>query len=171
MKARKNLSGILPMILDAGSGHKPLNAPSTVIHIDKYPNRIPNFINATIEHLPLRNGIIKKVYASHVLEHSLEPRQALLEFRRVATSEVEIRVPNLCYQHTEQNDHYYTWTAYTIYNLMKTVFPEVEVKHNFRIMGGDLIDHLRIQGLIRLIRWITKFETIVIGRPTLRKTK
>ena len=146
------------MLLDVGCGN---NACGDInLDLKYYPNS-EQFIIADAQNLPFR-PIFKKVYASHVLEHCLNPIKALREFGSVAQL-VEIRVPDKCYQIREQDDHLYTWTRDSLYNLLKKFFHHVIVTSNFRIKGGDMIQKLRLEGLIRLTRWITKQEIVAVA--------
>lgn len=152
------------MNLDAGSGPNP--RPGNYLHIDIVPYDYPLFFKVDVEKgLPFPDNFFPKVYSSHLLEHVKNPLFTLREFNRVAVDEVEIRVPEKCYQYNEQKDHYYTWTRETLRNLMELVFDDVEVKSNFRVHGYDSIRFLRFEGLVRLLRLITKHEIIATGRP------
>lgn len=158
--------------LDVGCGNRPLHESSqdsfTIIHVDKDPVRLLGLfvVVADAHMLPFRRGIFWRIYASHVLEHCLVPLRVLLEFGQAITRRgyVEVRIPDKVYQVHEQFDHFYTWTASTIGNLMSMVFDDVHVTSNFRVFGHDVLELLKLEGVIRYFRLITKSEIVAIGR-------
>jgi len=55
--------------------------------------KIPNFIRADAQHLPFRDKIFEKAYASHIIEHLEDPYAFLRECKRVAYA-AEILCPH-----------------------------------------------------------------------------
>lgn len=158
--------------LDVGCGNRPLSESpedsDIIVHMDKDPVRLLGLfvVVADAHMMPFRRGIFWRIYASHVLEHCMVPLRALIEFGQAITrwGYVEVRIPDKVYQVHEQIDHFYTWTASTIGNLMSLVFDDVTVTSNFRVFGHDALGLMKLEGIIRLFRLITKSEIVAIGR-------
>jgi len=150
------------MILDVGCGCKPrINA---TVHTDKKRLKyMKDFVRCDNHYLPFQDKVFERVYCSHSLEHCLNPTQVLTEFQRICSRMVEIRVPDAGYQFKEQRNHLYSWTKNTFYNLMSIFFEDVTIKSNLRIHGSDTIQMFKVEGLIRLLRMVTKHELVGVG--------
>lgn len=125
-------------ILDVGCGNKP--HPKAFACGDLYlgisihrrtsvePKKLRNFVRFDCYHLPFKAGSFDIVYASHVLEHLENPLNALKEWQRVAPK-VIVRTPDLRgIMAEEKMSHLYTWSRWSLENLLRKVFRKVEVK-------------------------------------------
>ena len=78
--------------------------------------------------LPFKDKAFQKTICSHILEHLHTPLKAIKEWNRVTDLKVIVKVPNLTDLHMdESNDHIYTWSKASLYNLLSSVFPHVEI--------------------------------------------
>jgi len=97
-------------VLDVGCGHRPRGDVNVDLFVeatahraadqrvnDDVPlnvHRIANFVRADASHLPFRDGVFRKVYSWHLIEHLSEPESFLTECCRVAAEDIEVRCPN-----------------------------------------------------------------------------
>ena len=78
------------MILDVGIGvgkwHEFTPHLRGDVEVDRYKPlaRIPNFVQADLEHLPFKNQAFEQAYAYNVLEHIQNPYNGIGELRRVS---------------------------------------------------------------------------------------
>lgn len=123
--------------LDIGCGRIPKGDVNIDLFVGKThspfhfinPKLIKNFVKGDAQHLPFRNNCFQIVYSSHVLEHLINPLQALKEFKRVSNMFVVIRVPHAnFYRGIESKEHIFSWNSYTLRNLLKKLFRNVDVK-------------------------------------------
>ena len=150
------------MIIDIGCGGRPKGdvnvdlfydiSSHTVFKID--PRDIRNFIIADAHHLPIRSNSFDLAICYHILEHLINPAQALKEIRRIAKS-VFIKIPNSPIR--EHEKHLYTWSETSIRNLLSLYFSHVETW-----MDSSIYD-LRKS---RIMRLIAKMK--VLSYPLLR---
>lgn len=132
------------MILDVGCGANPHGN----VNIDAYPeNRehcakgwnpkeVENFVLADAHKLPFRNKTFNGVICFHALEHLENPLMALTEMNRVCNGIIEIRVPSQ-YSISRPKTHLFTWNMDTLSNLLKRIFPHVEVSYtnDIQVLG------------------------------------
>jgi len=128
--------------LDVGCGGKPTGDVNIDLHIQK----VSNFIAADAHYLPFRDRVFRLIYCHYVLEHCLYPLKVLEEFKRVSYSHVIIHVPNRQGSEDSSPGHLYSWTPFTLKNLLEKVFPYVEVNPGFEIRGGGLLRKLGLLG-------------------------
>jgi len=135
------------MILDVGCGAFPKGKRSRDVNVDLFlepvqaaekedikPKEVPNFVLADAHFLPFRDNVFTVVHSSHLLEHLVNPFNALLEFKRVSKAVVYVEVP--CGSRTP-NDcpyHLYSWDYNTFRNLLKKIFPHVKIYTAERIV-------------------------------------
>lgn len=113
-------------VLDVGCGVRHMGD----VNVDLDRSVKPDVVcDATF--LPFKCSVFRVVFASHVLEHLVNPVCALIEWKRVSKSFVVIWVPNLAlhrYDECRKFPHLYSWNATTLRNLLNNVFPSVKVK-------------------------------------------
>jgi len=136
------------MILDCACGLNPVeNTRDFTVHVDiertylGKKNAADNIVDA--HHLPFKNNSFDIVYSAHTLEHCQHPLIVLREFRRVAPLLV-IKVPNATYNRgglNEDDGHLYSWTSKSFYQLLKQVYPNVNLK---------MRKHWKIRGYTRV---------------------
>jgi len=146
------------MIIDIGCGGRPKGdvnidlfydiSPHTVFKIN--PRKIRNFIIADAHHLPIRSNSFDLAICHHVLEHLINPAQALEEIRRIAKSVFNSPI-------IEHEKHLYTWSETSIRNLLSLYFSHVETW-----VDSSIYDLRRS----RLMRLIAKMR--VLSYPILR---
>lgn len=124
--------------LDVGCG----NNPRGDVNLDCFPDRreqcvirwnpkkVKNFILADCENLPFQDGVFRRIFAIHVLEHLKNPHQALKEWKRVGKI-IDIRVPS-AYDLDQTRTHIYTWNQTTLTNLLDMIFENVKVFYTTR---------------------------------------
>jgi hypothetical protein len=97
-------------VLDVGCGHRPRGDVNVDLFVEATAHRaadqrinddvalhvheIPNFVRADACRLPFRDGVFRRVYSWHLIEHLQEPEAFLDECCRVAAEEIEVRCPN-----------------------------------------------------------------------------
>jgi len=150
------------MIIDIGCGGRPKGDvnidlffkenPHTVFKIE--PRKIRNFIIADAHQLPIRSNSFDLAICHHVLEHLINPAQALREMKRIAKS-VFIKIPNSPIR--EHEKHLYTWSETSIRNLLSLYFNHVETW-----MDSSIYEIRRS----RIIKLIAKMK--VLSYPILR---
>jgi len=71
--------------------------------------------------LPFKDASFDHVRIAHVLEHLYRPMDALDEIYRVCKPEatVHIEVPNASVVNHERGDHMYSWTKWTLHNILR----------------------------------------------------
>jgi SAM-dependent methyltransferase len=86
--------------LDVGCGHAPkgdvnvdLLVPESDLRWNQNVSGIPNFVKASAEYLPFKNGSFEEVYCAHLLEHFDDPNLAIQELFRVSNFVILITVP------------------------------------------------------------------------------
>lgn len=125
------------LVLDIGSGGSPrgcvnIDIPNSRHHRGKDvdPRRVSNFIYADAHNLPFREEPFSKIVCHHVLEHLVNPHQALKEMGRVCNGTVRIIVPSqFNIGDTGSRVHLYTWNHTTLRNLFEKIFKEVKVDY------------------------------------------
>jgi SAM-dependent methyltransferase len=126
------------MILDVGCGNSPKGDVNCDLYRKNTPHlmgdtriqntKIPNFVLCDATHLPFKDKVFEKAYASQVLEHILHPALLIEEMKRVATRMVTFDVPNLRRLTPEENPfHIYSWSDRTLANLLKRYFRDVTI--------------------------------------------
>lgn len=133
------------MKLDIGCGHNltgDVNVDLVTVKTDKF------FVKADAHNLPFRNQSFESAYSSHMMEHLLNPIQALKEMRRVA-SKVELRLPSI-YSLDLTTEHLYSWNIISFTNFLKIVFAHVDVRYTqrWRVVQGRIGKYFRIVNLI-----------------------
>ena len=120
-----------------------------------------------LHHLPFRSGVFNLVYCSHVLEHVLHPAVVVGELRRVAGSQLIIKVPNrITIFDEESKDHLYTWTPGSLENLLRKYFSHVEIHTWTRRIRGRFLREIPLIGypLIRVLNRLIKNEIVAMCR-------
>jgi ubiquinone/menaquinone biosynthesis C-methylase UbiE len=117
-------------ILDIGCGGNPLFCKGEVIHADLGGVHLE--VKCDAHHLPFKDNCFKIVYASHVIEHCLDPKKVLEEFRRVSSMLVIIKVINAKVDYACET-HFYSWNEVTLENFLKAFFKEVNIYHSIRV--------------------------------------
>ncbi len=140
------------MKLDVGCGDKPKGDVNCDLYIGSSPHfadkehglidpkQIPNFVNCDANYLPFRSNSFDVVIGSHLLEHCKHPFNVLKEFQRVTSKRVIIEVPNLrkiVFQ--EPPTHLFTWSEYSLRNLMEQFFSEVEIHQAYQRVRGRIL--------------------------------
>ena len=125
------------LILDIGSGINPLKGKN-IIHADiKKANDCLEVV-ADAQNLPFRDNSFEIVHASHVLEHLINPFQALTEFKRITKKIVIVKVPNASYEdcvYLLSPDHLFSWNVITLRQFLEKVFLKVKVLEDLRYKG------------------------------------
>lgn len=128
-------------IMDVGCGSVfgllPLESEN-VIHIDI---EVTDFNKSILEvqcdahNLPFKEDSVDIVYCSHTLEHCENPLMVLRELKRVSKKMVVVRVPCLNASIAgEGSGHLFTWSQFSLTNLLRRVFPKVKVSQTSRQM-------------------------------------
>lgn len=106
------------------------------MNIDAYPNsleqhrrhwnpkNVKNFIWADAHYLPFKKKVFRKTILIHVLEHLHSPIEVLKEINRIS-QEVLILTPSE-FDIGKTTTHIYTWNPFTLENLLKLVFLNVD---------------------------------------------
>lgn len=88
------------MKLDVGCGHAPkgdvnvdLLVPESDLRWNQDVSGIPNFVKASAEYLPFKNGSFEEVYCAHLLEHFDDPNPTIQELFRVSNRKLTLVVP------------------------------------------------------------------------------
>ena len=118
------------MILDVGCrtrGEGDVN----IDVVRQNPNKIKNFIQADAHFLPFRDNILSCVICRHALEHLKNPLIALKEIKRVCNGKVLFFIPST-FSLDHEKRHLYSWTPFTLKNLLNKVFTKVEVCYSKR---------------------------------------
>ena len=128
------------MILDVGCGGGEEGQifiqlkQDNVIHIDLDRGAHHLEVRGDAHTLPFRDKTFSVVHASHILEHLEYPTKALREWKRVSRR-VIVHVPNVVTAYgTEHPAHLYNWNIWTLKQLCRTVFENVEVKGTTRFI-------------------------------------
>ncbi len=112
--------------------------PEGTVNVDLYPNdrgqcvdnwnpkEVANFVLASADYLPFKDGVFKSVIARHVLEHLPVPIKAIEEWRRVCYGKIIIYIPS---QYVEDltPSHLYGWNIHSLRNLLRQVFGDASV--------------------------------------------
>lgn len=121
------------MILDVGCGGSPKGDVNCDLFFGESPHttqtitKAPNFIRCDAEKLPFRDESFPCVYSGGCVEHLKHPYSAIEEFSRVSQKWVYIKVPNSPGMVMQRKCHLYAWDATTLENLLREVFPRVEI--------------------------------------------
>jgi len=119
------------LILDVGSGGNPLIVRGVeVVHCDISRNASVDVL-CDAHHLPFRDNIFSIVYASHVIEHCINPAIVLQEFKRVSRGGVIIKVMKAKLDYSD-NSHLYSWNEKTLKQFLRKFFSNVEVYPTIR---------------------------------------
>lgn len=118
------------MILDIGCGGNPIFCKGEVIHADLSGKHLE--VKCDAHYLPFKNDCFELVYASHVVEHCLNPKAVLEEFRRVSFKAVIIKVINAKVDYACET-HLYSWNELTLENFLKKFFREVKIYSSIRV--------------------------------------
>lgn len=153
------------MILDVGCGSRPLGDVNCDKFLGKSPHtkyiikKCENFVKCDAENLPFRSNIFSVVYASHVMEHLYHPFDFLKEARRVSRRIVYLQVPSLHFVanqtiHGERSEHIYTWSTYSLENLLRRFFDDIKIyetqssKRGTKIIRGKILKKMGPLGKI-----------------------
>jgi len=127
------------MMLDVGCGGNPL-CRSGVIHADLGGEHLE--VKCDAHCLPFRDGVFELVYASHLVEHCLNPKAVLEELRRVASGAVIVKVINAKVDYACET-HLYSWNEVTLENFLRAFFREVKIYGSLRVTPhGNLMRRL-----------------------------
>ncbi len=132
---------VMEEILDIGcgasSGHQlQLLDKKGVIHIDiritDFNKQIIN-VQCDANSLPFREKVFVLSYCSHTLEHVTNPLKVLKEIKRVTKRKAIIKVPSIQgVIDKEAPSHFFTWSKYSLRNILNLVFDKVEVFESYR---------------------------------------
>jgi len=70
-----------------------LLVPESDLRWNQDVSGIPNFVKATSEYLPFKDGCFEEVYCAHLLEHFDDPNPSIQELFRVSSKVIRIVVP------------------------------------------------------------------------------
>lgn len=118
------------MILDIGSGDNPLFYKDDVIHADLGGEHLE--VKCDAHYLPFKDESFDLIYASHMVEHCIDPKVVLEEFRRVSRKAVVIRIINAKVDYACET-HFYSWNELTLENFLKNFFKDVKIYSSMRI--------------------------------------
>ena len=92
------------MILDVGCGERPKGNVNVDLFVEETSQRfckrglntrvIPNFIKASISHLPFSDNTFETVLCFHVVEHTDNPIESLRELIRVSKRNIVVKTPH-----------------------------------------------------------------------------
>jgi len=112
------------MIVEVGCGgvysaFSPKVYGEDVVYIDvgKPSIKIPNFIRADADFMPLRSSHVMEIYASHIIEHVNSLSLLLAECHRVLVfgGRLHIWAPNFCSKHAWLNpEHKRSFTYFSL---------------------------------------------------------
>jgi len=135
--------------LDVGCGEHPVGVVNCDLFIGKTPHakdyikKTEYFVRCDASHLPFRDKSFSIVHSSHLLEHLLQPYEALREFRRVTKHIVYLRLPNSALRFKQHDCHVFAWDYNTFSNLLRLVFPKFTVYSGSReVFHGRLTNRL-----------------------------
>ena len=136
------------MILDVGCG----STPQGDVNVDPFMGFSPhharvidgrdylNFVQGGLPQLPFRDKAFNVVSCRHVIEHTDNPVEAVLELRRVARKAVFLKVPNNPLH--EFPLHRYTWSLVSLKNLLTPHFAAVYVYPYTNVWNSRLFHFL-----------------------------
>ena len=130
-------------ILEVGSGPHPLIGKN-ILHIDM--ERRGGLDGVCDGHsLPYVDGCFDIVYCSHTLEHVLNPYEFIRELARVAKIGVVFSVPSSYHYSLFRNspNHIYGWSKFNLEALLRLVFPRVQVRSNYRLLGRGKLSTIK----------------------------
>lgn len=130
-----------PSVLEIGSGVlKSTIHLKNALHFDIDKNAYCLECQGDCHKLPFQDSSFDVIYIAHVLEHCINPAAVLKELGRVARKKIIIKVPNRQFfkDFTEDNGHIFSWTPFTLSNLLTSVFANklVAVRTNFHVRKG-----------------------------------
>lgn len=131
------------MLLNVGCGHKAVGDVNVDLFpddrsqcgIDWEPKKVKNFVLADVCFLPFRDNVFSGTYASHVLEHVVNPLLATKELSRVCFGECVFVMPSEFHEDSTVT-HLFTWNPFSLKNLMKRSFKNVETGYTKRLHNG-----------------------------------
>ncbi len=136
------------MRLDVGCGNAPtgdvnIDLPGSERHRDGRRlamKKIPNFVYASVYHLPFPEDSFDEVVSYHLLEHLEMPLVALREMARTSSASVMIVVPALSFR-DECGEHLYTWGEGSLFNILRRAgLKDIEVSTgSFREVKGNIL--------------------------------
>jgi SAM-dependent methyltransferase len=100
---------------------------------EKHPNPLLIYADANMG-LPFKDNSFDEVVCSHCLEHLVDPWATLWEIHRVLKpgGRLLLLLPNVLGHEWHDRDsgdaHLYSWSQWSIKNLLDLVFEEVEIK-------------------------------------------
>lgn len=150
------------LIIDVGSGHNPLKQANVLIDLYfKNIGRVDDlvidrpFIQASVEHLPLRDKIFDFVNSSQVVEHTENPYKAVNELMRIGRSG-QIDCPSYINENIFFGLKFHNYASIAIFNniyFLKASHPK-RGRYLYRIRRENLF----FRGLIffsnRLFAWL-----------------
>ena len=100
-----------------------------VIHVDINKSAYHLEVQCSAYNLPFKPDIFNSVYLRHILEHLIKPVDAIQEAYRVSKHMVIIKVPNGSFYKARESakGHIYSWTEWTLQNLLELYFGKVTV--------------------------------------------
>lgn len=151
-------------VLDVGCGGTPKGDVNCDLFIGKTPHveaivrKTEYFVRCDAQHLPFRDKSFQIVHSSHLLEHLLQPYDALLEFKRVSTHIVYLRLPNSESRFSQHQFHFYAWDYNTFHHLLQTIFSTFQL-----YTGSKEVFHGRLTNRF----WILKRILTLVFRKVL----
>ena len=143
------------MILDVGCGTEKRGFPlkqNNVVHADVDRGAYHLEVLCDVHCLPFKAGSFGLVFASHIVEHLINPLEGIRNLKRVAQNIVIIKVPNASFHLWEESlNHLFSWNEHTLRNLLKKEFVHVKIEASWRRLHkskGSLKDK------IETLKWI-----------------
>jgi len=157
------------VILDIGSGTEETDFPlkqENVIHADIDRKAYDLEILCDVHYLPFKEESFTLVFASHIVEHLINPLEAIKNLKRVAKDPVIIKIPNASFHLWEESKyHLFSWNEHTLKNLLNKEFPHVRIQASWRRLNkskGTLKDKLETLKWLALSFLMKKDELTAI---------
>ena len=124
------------MILDIGCGREKRDFPlkqGNVVHADVDREAYHLEVLCDLHYLPFKEESFSLVFASHIVEHLVNPLEDIRYLKRFAQNTVIIKVPNASFHLCEESlNHLFSWNEHTLQNLLSKEFAHVEIKASWR---------------------------------------
>ena len=139
------------MILDVGCGKFPLRGKN-VFHVDVDKRAYHLEVLCDVHYLPFKAESFKLVFASHILEHLVNPLEGIRNLKRVGQDKVIIKVPNASFHLRQETlSHLFSWNEHTLKHLLSKEFIYVRIEVSWKRLHKS---KRTLKDKIETLRWI-----------------